>query len=64
MDFKKLQEKREQHNSLILNKLHDILDKNPDLRFNQLMYIINDTNDYFNEEPWVTYKRISEKFPS
>lgn len=64
MDFKKLNEKRVLYNSMILNKLYDILDKNPDLRFNQLMYIINSTDDYFNEEPWATYKRISEKFPS
>jgi hypothetical protein len=63
MDFKKLKENRELYNKLILNKLQGILDKNPDLRFNQLMHIINGQDDYFNEEPWVTYKRINEKFP-
>lgn len=26
------------------------------------MFIINETNDYFNEEPWDTWKRINEKF--
>ena len=64
MDFKKLNEKRKLYNTLILNKLYDILDKNPDLRFNQIMYIVNGTDDHFNEEPWVTLKRINEKFPS
>jgi hypothetical protein len=30
------------------------------MRFNQMMYIINETKDYFNEEPWDTYERLKK----
>lgn len=60
MDFNKLKENRSINNKLILDILHNQLESG-DLRFNQLMYIINETNDYFNEEPHITLKRIKEK---
>lgn len=63
MDFKKLKERRTEYNKLVVEKINKILE-NSDLRFNQLMYIINGTDDHFNEEPWVTLKRIDEKFPN
>lgn len=60
MDFNKLKENRSINNKLILDILYNQLESG-DLRFNQLMYIINETNDYFNEEPHITLKRIKEK---
>lgn len=30
------------------------------LRFNQLMYILNGTEDFFNEEPTDTYRRFKK----
>lgn len=60
MDFNKLKENRSINNKLILDILHNQLESG-DLRFNQLIYIINETNDYFNEEPHITLKRIKEK---
>lgn len=60
MDFNKLKENRSINNKLILDILYNQLESG-DLRFNQLMYIINEANDYFNEEPHITLKRIKEK---
>lgn len=60
MDFNKLKENRSINNKLILDILSKELESG-DLRFNQLIYIINETNDYFNEEPHITLKRIKEK---
>ncbi len=57
MDYKKLKQDRKLYNNLIIEKLFKILIEN-DLRFNQLIYLINGTKDYFNEEPKETYKRI------
>ena len=60
MDFNKLKENRKKYNQEIIDILSKELESG-DLRFNQLIYIINETNDYFNEEPHITLKRIKEK---
>ena len=60
MDFNKLKENRKKYNQEIIDILSKELESG-DLRFNQLIYIINETNDYFNEEPQVTLQRIKEK---
>jgi hypothetical protein len=52
---------RQIYNQKILDLITNLLSKHPYIRFNQLMYIINETNDYFNEEPWDTYERIKNK---
>jgi hypothetical protein len=54
--------RRDDYNRRILDTISKILDKCPDLRFNQIMYIVNEQRDYFNEEPWITLDRINEKF--
>jgi hypothetical protein len=41
---------RQIYNQKILDLITKYLSKYPCIRFNQLMYIINETNDYFNEE--------------
>ena len=52
---------RQIYNQKILDLITRFLSNHPYLRFNQLMYVINETNDYFNEEPWDTYERIKKK---
>ncbi len=51
---------RQIYNQKILDLITNYLSKYPCIRFNQLMYIINETNDYFNEEPWDTYERLKK----
>lgn len=58
--FNELFFKRRKYNNEILDRISLILN-NTNLRFNQLMYIINEQEDYFNEEPWETLKRIDER---
>lgn len=54
--------KRHQDNELILQLLDEYLrGAGRELRFNQLMYILNGTEDYFNEEPAETLARFSAK---
>lgn len=52
---------RQIYNQKILDLITNYLSKYSCIRFNQLMYIINETNDYFNKEPWDTYERIKNK---
>lgn len=59
---KQIMRQREKYNEKILYKLSQILNENPTLRFNQIMFILNETNDYFNEEPKITYERLKQKF--
>lgn len=49
---------RQTYNQKILDYITEFLSRHPYIRFNQLMYIINGTADFFAEEPWETYKRI------
>lgn len=54
--------KRHHDNELILQLLGEYLrGDGRDLRFNQLMYILNSTEDYFHEEPAETLARFSAK---
>lgn len=54
--------KRFLDNELILQLLDEYLrGAGRELRFNQLMYILNGTEDYFNEEPAETLARFSAK---
>lgn len=59
---KQILRQREKYNDKILYELTNILNENPTLRFNQIMFILNETNDYFNEEPKITYERLKQKF--
>lgn len=58
MDFQKLKEERIEYNNKIIELISNFLNNHNDIRFNQLMYILNNTVDYFNEEPQITYKRF------
>ena len=58
---KELLEKRQEYNQLIIDYINFKLNDSQ-IRFNQLMYIINETKDYFYEEPWETWERIKRKF--
>lgn len=51
--------KRHHDNELILQMLGEYLrGEGRALRFNQLMYILNGTEDYFHEKPEVTLARF------
>lgn len=51
-------EKRRHDNELIMQLLGAHLQsEGQELRFNQLMYILNSTEDYFHEEPAETLAR-------
>lgn len=52
--------KRAHYNIKILELLKDYFEKNPDIRFNQLVENLNYGNDYFYEEPEETYKRYKK----
>lgn len=49
--------RREEENKKILEFLKDTLEKNPDLRFEQLIWILDQGEDRFYEEPWETLRR-------
>ena len=51
---------RQIYNQKILDYIIEFLGKHPYMRFNQMMYILNKTNDYFHEEPWDTYERLKK----
>lgn len=52
---------RQIYNQKILDYITEFLGRHPYIRFNQLMYVINGTDDFYAEEPWDTYKRIKNK---
>lgn len=56
-------QQRRSYNLQILNTLHGIVEKYPDLRFGQIIECFaKDKNiDFFNEEPDSIYNRIIEK---
>lgn len=43
--------------ALLIKTLRD----NPDLRIEQLLFILDEAQDYFNEEPDITLKRWTKK---
>lgn len=56
-NIKNIVSERNHDNHECLEFISNELKKNPDLRFNQLMYILNGTDDWFNEEPSKTLSR-------
>lgn len=52
--------KRAHYNIKILELLKDYFERNPDIRFNQLVENLNYGSDYFYEEPEETYKRYKK----
>ena len=55
---------RKEGNKLVMDEIQDILEKKPDLRFNQLMSVLNEAKAFgqlFNEEPEDTLARIKDK---
>lgn len=62
MSDKDFDAKRHYYNELILQLLWEYLrEVGQELRFNQLMYILNDTEDYFYEEPEDTLLRFRDR---
>lgn len=59
MDKDKIK-KRKIYNFKIIMLLIKQLFKEPHLRFNQLIFILNKTDDYFSEEPQETYNRFKK----
>ena len=56
--FKEKVEKRQEYNIKCLNVLGDIILKQPELRFGQILAILKLDGDIFNEESVDTYERI------
>lgn len=53
---------REFYNKKIIELLSEVIDDNPEIRFNQIIYMLNhDIQDIFSEEPDVTYNRLVNK---
>ncbi len=52
--------KRAHYNIKVLELLKDYFERNPDIRFNQLVENLNYGSDYFYEEPEETYKRYKK----
>lgn len=51
---------RKENNSAIVDILHEIVNYNENLRFCQILSILELDKDNFYEEPWDTLKRILE----
>ena len=50
------------YNQKIIELLSEVIDDNPEIRFNQIIYMLNhDIQDIFSEEPDVTYNRLVNK---
>lgn len=49
--------KRKEYNKKLLSLIEKILNKFPNFRFEQLIYILDGTKDHFYEEPDATLKR-------
>lgn len=64
--FGQVAKNRQKDNKLILEKLNEFLENNPDIRFGQALYILGilkqdengNTVDIFNDEPSAILKRI------
>ena len=52
--------KRLDYNLRVLELLRTILLRYPDLRFNQVIWSINNGEDCFNEEPEITLEKIKK----
>lgn len=65
MDLERIKEKiekRQEYNIKCLNLLRDMILSHPELRFGQILYILDLNGDIFNEESVDTYERIKEKY--
>lgn len=51
---------RQTYNQKILDHITGIVNRHPYMRFNQIMYLINGTTDFYGEEPWDTYERVKK----
>ena len=56
-----LLQRRQAANLEIMQKLNDIVNVHPELRFTQILSILNLDTDKFYEEPWVTLENINDK---
>lgn len=52
--------RRQTYNQKILDYIMGIVNRHPYMRFNQIMYLINGTTDFYAEEPWDTYERLKK----
>ena len=52
--------KRLDYNLRVLESLRTIFLRYPDLRFNQVIWSINNGEDCFNEEPEITLEKIKK----
>lgn len=58
--FKDKFEKRQEYNVKCLDIIRDMVLRYPDLRFGQILSILNLNGDIFNEESADTYERIKD----
>lgn len=58
--FKEKFEKRQEYNVKCLDIIRDMVLRYPDLRFGQILSILNLNGDIFNEESVDTYERIKD----
>ena len=58
--FKDKFEKRQEYNVKCLDIIRDMVLRYPDLRFGQILSILNLNGDIFNEESVDTYERIKD----
>lgn len=50
------------YNQKIIELLSEVINDNTEIRFNQIIYMLNhDIQDIFSEEPDVTYNRLVNK---
>lgn len=56
--MRELDLRRQTYNQKILDYITGIVNRHPYMRFNQIMYLINGTTDFYTEEPWETYNRL------
>lgn len=56
--MRELDLRRQTYNQKILDYITGIVNRHPYMRFNQIMYLINGTTDFYAEEPWETYNRL------
>lgn len=60
LKFKDKFEKRQEYNVKCLDIIRDMVLRYPDLRFGQILSILNLNGDIFNEESVDTYERIKD----
>lgn len=58
---KEFDKKRQEYNLKIHEMVLDMINKYPELRYNQILSILEIDTQAFNEEPWETYRKMRVK---